>query len=726
MDKIEGVAVMIESDDIDQQAAMEAEIARREEVLNRIASFGETMRKMRDEAVSARAESGIELEWLEDEEYYEGIDDGNRDFYRNRGKPLSPEGGSDRVEPQKLRSKIFLNITAPYVDAAAAKVADMLLPTDEQNWGIEETPIPRMVDMENDNTPVVDLNGQPVVKLDGQPYTVADYAKIVKEKAKDAVKAAEKRIDDWTAECNMNSHIRQLIEDAARIGTGVLKGPFPAIHERMEIGKEGGITNITKHIEVAPESRCVSAWNLFPDPACGNNIHNGSYIFERDTITKKQMMEFLDDETYIAEAVMRCLEQGPQKHKYTREQLERGVILDNDNHFEVWYGYSMVSKEDMEAAGCPCEHEYVDALVVLVNDVVIKAAQNPLDSGEFPYDVMPWRKRADHWAGIGISRQVRAPQRIVNSAVRNMMDNAGLTAGPQVAVRNNVVTPADGVWELTPRKVWVVNEEYEGRVEDFLTFFNVPAMQAELMNIIGFAQKMAEDISGLPALLQGQQGAAPETVGGMQMLINNANTVLRRIARNFDDMVTEPHINRYYEWLLMYGPEEEEKGDYRIIARGSSALVERDIQNQTIAQMGNMLANPAFGIDPKRWVVEYFKSQRLDPRTFQYTEEELQKMAEAQSQNPPEEPAVKVANIRAQVEQQRLESQRERDQAEREYRMQLVQIEREIAMLKLSADQNISLEKIKAQLATTAITEKTKRDLHNSEVAVKKTMGSGI
>ena len=42
---------------------------------------------------------------------------------------------------------------------------------------------------------------------------------------------------------------------------------------------------------------------------------------------------------------------------------------------------------------------------------------------------------------------------------------------------------------------------------------------------------MAEDITGLPLIMQGS-GSAPDTVGGMQMVNNNASTVLRRIARN--------------------------------------------------------------------------------------------------------------------------------------------------------------------------------------------------
>ena len=152
------------------------------------------------------------------------------------------------------------------------------------------------------------------------------------------------------------------------------------------------------------------------------------------------------------------------------------------------------------------------------------------------------------------------------------MDNAGLSAGPQVIVNRDKIRPANGKWEITPRKVWwTVDGEGDTDVSKAFTIINIPTLQQELMAILQFWLKEAEDVTGMPMLLQGQQGKAPETVGGMQILNNNGTTVLRRIARNFDDRVTEPHIGRYYEYLLLHGPDDC-KGDFTIDARGSSAL----------------------------------------------------------------------------------------------------------------------------------------------------------
>lgn len=737
-----------------ERLAKEAEKTAYEERMGRLNSLGTLLAKRRDESVQARSQSGIEEDWIEDEDHYEGIDDANRDLYRNRGKPLSPEGGNDKKKDQPVRSRVFLNITRPYVDAAAAKVADMLLPTDDQNWGIEPTPIPSLV--KNKQSKDVLLNpkdGQPamIAGADGQQkaLTVGEHANMIINKAKEASKLAETRIDDWLTEANYNHETRKVIEQCARLGTGIIKGPYPIAKKHTSISKQGGLTSITSILKLSPASRCISVWDLYPDPSCGNDIHSGSFVFEKDRLTKRQLEELLDDPSYIHETLEMVIAQGPQKrHQEIRENEKATVQIESDTQYEIWYYTGFISPQDLEDAGCPCkdEAESIPAIVVMINDMIVKAVINPLDSGAFPYDVMPWQERDGHWAGIGVARQIRTPQRMLNAAVRNLLDNAGLMAGPQIVMKRGMIEPADGVWAITPRKLWYMLEDAVGNVGEAFAAINIPAMQDQLFSIVQYAQKMAEDVTGLPMLLQGQQGNSPETVGGMQMLNNNASTVMRRIARTYDDKITEPHIRRYYEWLIL-DPDtpEEEKGDYKIVARGSSALVERDIQNQAIAQMVPMVLNPAFGINPKKWIAEYYRSQRLDPNLFLYSEEELAQMQEAAAKQPPaQDPntiraqaTIESTKIRSQTDLQKatlvqnsdmeeLRFKAEEAQREREHDFAMMQMQREMKIMEFAQQNQLSLEQVKAKLADTAMKEKNKRELYNAEQELKIREGSGI
>ena len=127
----------------------------------------------------------------------------------------------------------------------------------------------------------------------------------------------------------------------------------------------------------------------------------------------------------------------------------------------------------------------------------------------------------------------------------------------------------------------------------------------------------------MPAMLQGVRGDAPDTLGGMQLQNNNASGVLRRLAKRFDDYVSEPHVTRYYDWMMQHSDREDIKGDFQIDVRASSALVERDAQQQFLQTLLAASVNPAYGLDPAKLATELLKGQRYDPKRVQYDPEKL-------------------------------------------------------------------------------------------------------
>ncbi|MBS0368168.1 MAG: hypothetical protein JSS57_03090, partial [Proteobacteria bacterium] len=183
----------------------------------------------RKEAIAGRMASGIETEWSEDEEHYQGIDDANRAFVSStyaHAKRWATGFGSGEKTP--TRSVIFLNITRPYVDAASARVADMLLPTDDRAWALKPTPIPRLPQS------LVDALG-------GQEQAQAIIEANI-EQAKVSCKAMQDEIDDCLTESNWHGEVRHVIEDSARIGSGVLKGPYPCKRTAKMLRKQDGFS----------------------------------------------------------------------------------------------------------------------------------------------------------------------------------------------------------------------------------------------------------------------------------------------------------------------------------------------------------------------------------------------------------------------------------------------------------------------------------------------------
>lgn len=597
----------------------------------------------RREAIAGRAGSGIEEEWTEDEEHYQGIDDANRAFqsanmlYRSRSKALL---SGQQQGQQPARSVVFLNITRPYVDAASARVADMLLPTDDRAWEIKATPIPEL-------SPALRAQLQEFLGLSLNPGKIEEFVQKQVDAANTSAKKMQKAIEDPLVESNWHGEVRQVIEDSARCGSGVLKGPFPKLCTVRMTMKDPvtGLKRQVKMEEIRPASKRIDFWNLFPDPACGENIHAGSFIFEREYIGKRQIMELLKDESYDRAEVMAVLREGPAK---TREGTE-SVYRHGDDEFEMWIFHGHCMRQQLQAMGVELDQdaeEHLPAMAVMINDRLVKAVLSPLESGEFPYDVLAWQRRPGMPWGIGIGRQIRTVQRMINANTRAMMDNSGLSASPQIVIGNGI-TPADGVYSIRPGKLWRV--EAGSDVQDVtkaFASFSVTSVQNELMNIIQFAQKMAEDTTGMPAMLQGIRGDAPQTLGGMQMQNNNATSVLRRLAKRFDDYMTRPHIQRYFDWMMSYSDDDSIKGDFEIDVRASSALVERDAQQQFLMSLLQASANPVYELDPAKLAAELCRGQRLDPKNFQLTEEQKAQRAQ-QGQDPTMQARAKLFGAQA-------------------------------------------------------------------------------
>lgn len=700
-----------------------------------LSALAQNLLKLRSEAITHREQSGIELEWLEDEEAYQGIDDANRHevAFGLRGRRMGLNNSYQMEGDRKTeanRSTVFLNITRGYVDTGAARIGDMLQPVDDRAWSFKPTPIPELKLNE-----IAD-SIQRLGILDEQQleeYLVKKEVERIKaeRKAMKMAQAAEKVVDDWHVQCQYHKEVRRVIDDAARIGTGILKGPFPVKRKAFKWKKGPRGNELHVETKIDPASKRIDPWDFYPDPACGENIHQGSYTWERDRITAKKLAELKGLPGYFDDKIDEALRQGPARHVVSHDKDTSADDDARQSQFELWYFYGTLKPSEVQATGAldgdDLAAQTIPVLVTMVNDMPIRVALNPLDDGSFPYDVFPWQVRVGMWAGRGIARQVRTPQRMINAATRNLMDNARWSAKPIIMMKKKGVSPAQG-------QKWGNADMYyvdgpEGAMQaarDFLAEVKIDSRQPELLAIVEFSLRMAEQISGLPMLLQGQDSSAtPDTLGGQQMAQNNANGVLRRLAKNHDDYLTEPHIRRYYSWLMAYGDEfPEAQGDLQIDARGSSALVERDIQNQAILQMAPFLNDPEFRIKKDKWFAEWCKSQRLDPARFQYDDMEWEQVEAARAQQQaPEDPAVtrgkidaaariKVAQIMAQA--------RSADVAAD------VQARRELELLKYANARQMTLDQARVEMGKEMMKDRRERDLAGANMAIKKAQGSGV
>ncbi len=655
-------------DELQGEAEAAAPVA---DVTQRLQALGLAIAEKRDAAVKARRESGIEDIWTAAEQAYVCMDDSNRASFANAkwakpaamNAPLVADGASKR---DVTRSTAFVRLTPRYVDAGYARICEIILPVDDRPFSFSATPDPDLVKGQNDAGPLFDeTTGQAIMRPAALgapptqvPLTAQDMADHLLQQAADAADKAQTRVYDWMVECNYPAEMRKVIFDAARIGAGVLKGPFPTMRREQALTTVNGQRLLQAVDRLVPAVKWIDPWNFFPDAACGEDIYDGDFCFERDFLTegKLKALKRHKDQSgkpiYLGEQIDKVLAEGPGKCKLG--DGENPAVKRSDSRFEVWYMTGTLTRQDMQAASAvgledlPDELQDVFAIVTLVNDSVIRVTINPLDSGKFGYHAMPWSRRAGHWAGVGIAEQVTLPQAMVNAGTRALLNNGGLSSGIQIIMDQMKIVPADTDWKITPNKIWYKADGAD--IDDVRkAFMSVafPNVGEAMMGIIQYGFKLAEEACNISGIAQGKTGPdTPDTFGAVELQNSNSNTLLRSIAYAVDDHITERVVHEFYEYLLLDpNVPDEEKGDFNINARGSIAMVEKAIQERTMFQAGQLTQNPAYGIDPKKWFAEYWKTKRLDPRKIQYTPEEI---AQMQSQPPPPPLPLQVEQLKGQ------------------------------------------------------------------------------
>jgi hypothetical protein len=348
---------------------------------------------------------------------------------------------------------------------------------------------------------------------------------------------------------------------------------------------------------------------------------------------------------------------------------------------------------------------------------VLKFGIHHLDSGEAIYSVYNVKKDASSIWGFGIPYLMRSSQKAMNGGWRMMMDNAGLSSGPQVVIDPAVIEPVDGDWALTPRKIWKRRGDAAAGKVGFETH-DIESRQAELQAIILLAKQFIDDETSISVLAQGEQGAhVTQTAQGMGILMNAVNVMFRRLVKNFDDDITVPNLRRLYDWNMQFGTREEIKGDYEVDARGTSVLLARELQAQNLMALLQFTGHPVLGMLLKAapLVRKTVQAMMISADDVVKTDEELRSEAEAAAQAPPEPDP---ATIRAQM-------QIEAARIEADTRLQVAQMSRDTEMMKLAQTMNMNIEKLRTMLQIEGIKTQSSERKMAAEIAVESRNAGG-
>lgn len=703
------------------------------------------MCKDANDAVSKRKE--VEQRWLEDMCQYQGV----RSVYTE----TKPEGRSTSTDETK-GSQVFVNITRPKTNRTEGRLCDILFPADDKNWGIEPTPVPELATIARraqeesksaieranalaegpEETTPDGMTEEQLVEMAGDLGPQAAEANRIMEEAKKRSQRMADEIDDQFVESQYAQKSRDAIGWACKIGVGILKGPVVLDRQpRKWQETENGYSLETVNSTARPAVECVSPWAFFPDPNA-SSMEDAEYVFERHIASRKDLRRMARNLRFDEDATRELLEEGPDFGSNSDLQFLTdmrsltGETTPVNDRYIIWeyHGFLTVEEivkllrsmgseeraEQFEAEYDPLEEHTVIAF--FCNNKLLKLSEYyPMDSGEMCYSVYSLEKGSASILGaIGVPRMMKDSQEALNAAWRMQMDNGALSVGPQVLVDKGSVRPEDGSWDMYPGKVWLWDSA--NATGDPFKPFNIPCNQAEIAGIITLAMQFIDEETMMPRVAEGggsmeNMPGVTSTVGGFAMLLNAAGVNIRRMVKNWDDDVTSPIVRRFYDWNMQYSEKDEIKGDMTVEARGTSVLLTRETMAQNLAALTQQwTVHPVLGPMLKPWELgrHTLQSLAINPADILISQEEYEERMKAAAQ-PEESPEDPQWQVRLQIAQ-----------IDADARLKVAEMQREEAILKLSESSQLSIEKIKADLQKTKMTNESRERQQAADIGIER------
>ena len=642
---------------------------------------------------------------------------------------------AEKLNKQKNRSKLFVNLTRAKSRVLIARLIDTLLPQDESNWSIESTPVPRLQKAmeEMGNTENRPLQEQEVQRAQAEM-----------DMARKAVNGMRRTMEDQLIDSMYYDVCRSVITQGVRLGCGVTKGPYksPEYVKKWNKNGKGGWSMERAPDMLRPRFGFTNLWYFYPDMDAAS-MKDAENAFELHRWAPRELRRNALDGTVDKDAAKFILEQGPaympsepgdfnENLRYVR-LLEHQNESSEPNRFLIMEYTGPLPYDTFEGL---CRHfDRMDRLEIFqdkenpLNTVmgkvwfcagkILRFDVVPYESDSLGYSVFSLDPTEGSVIGSpGVPAMLRDPQSSLNSAWRGSFDSAGQAGLPMYVIDRTRVEPHDGKWEVSPGKLWVSKGGFSTQEGgDPIRTVGIDGNPTHFIELIRLSLQFMDDETNMSPLAQGDPGTgAQQTAHGLTLLANNINVLFRDAARSFDADITIPNMTALYDWNMLFAKDQGIKGDMKTKARGSSVLMINELVGQNMLMLINMWAsNPdVFSfLKPEVMVRTFLRTQRLDKYGIMMSEEEIKAMVEeAKKAPPPRDPQV--------------DGKLELAQADHQAKMEQLTFTRETELLKASMSGELTHEQIMAGLEKAEIQGAQKVRLFLAEAGIKQEHGTGI
>jgi hypothetical protein len=345
-----------------------------------------------------------------------------------------------------------------------------------------------------------------------------------------------------------------------------------------------------------------------------------------------------------------------------------------------------LSEEDeevVELAGGEDESEYVEAIVIIANGVLMKVEENPYMMQDRPIVAFPWDVVPNRFWGRGVCEKGYNSQKALDTELRARIDALALTIHPMMAIDASRL-PRGMKPEVKPGKMFLTN----GNPAEVLQPFNFGQVGQVTFAQAGQLEQMVQQATGAvdsTGVAGGVNGEA--TAAGISMSLGAIIKRHKRTLINFQEMFLIPMVQKTAWRYMQYNPELYPAQDFKFVPTSSLGIIAREYEVTQLVQL--LQTMPADSPTYPMLIESIIENMNLSNR-----EEMIAKIREAQQPTPEQQ---QMQQMQQKIEQQKIQLEMAKEQATA------------AALQAQAAEANARAEKYKAEIKIDSYNAETNR-----------------
>lgn len=544
------------------------------------------------------------------------------------------------------------NLTRIKAGALYAKVKDMVVNSADAPFVVEATPIPTLSKKQTRQVQEVlerllgeklmeagivlqDAEGNvwpnydAVIMADGytlvpsvaawlKEQTVEQKQTILTEAgkvARGAIKQVTTLMQDQMLEGGWRDAYLDVLFDVFLYGTGVL---------RCELRRVQGLK--WNGDKLAPSTDDIMTWRHVPVGNCypsadSESAQEGTYFIERGAMRKQDLFACAQIDWMRQDKIAEAYEQARDNAGWLeREDVEQPQQWADDALVDVLIHEGTVRGDTLmdwldDDAGID-ENAFYDVEAWVLAGVTIGCRVLKHPHGTRSYFSANFQRAGRNFWGIGAGMTLASIEDTLNGLLDDLAQNLELTVAPPIFYDVMAFENADDV-TLKKRAKIPFNPDPVNRTMQPFFQPRFDSKSGELINLFNWFYRLADDESGIPGLLSGNDriGGGEATFRGMKMLAASANTLVKAAFLNIDQTMIQPAMQWLWRWNMLNSKEEGIRADVRVVARGAAGLMQKEIADAERADVLPLLMQliQGAGLPPEETqrIMQYLLQQTM-------------------------------------------------------------------------------------------------------------------